>query len=80
MQYIAHDYLDLLDQFQARPSMGQVGNCYENALAERLNGILKLEYNLDNWVVPKPTADKSKRVNSLSIHENWGMNGKMCRD
>ena len=31
-------------------------------------------------VVPKPTADKSKRVNSLSIHENWGMNGKMCRD
>jgi hypothetical protein len=36
-----------------------------------------MEYFL---VVPKPTADKSKRVNSLSIHENWGMNGKMCRD
>jgi hypothetical protein len=43
------------------------------------------EYSLsdslaERAVVPKPTADKSKRVNSLSIHENWGMNGKKCRD
>jgi transposase InsO family protein len=51
MQYIAHDYLNLLDHFQARPSMGQVGNCYENALAERVNGILKLEYGLDTLFV-----------------------------
>ena len=27
--------------------MGEVGNCYDNAFAERLNGILKLEYRLD---------------------------------
>lgn len=26
--------------------MGEVGNCYENALAERMNGILKQEYGL----------------------------------
>lgn len=31
--------------------MGQVGNCYENALAERMNGILKLEYGLDSLFV-----------------------------
>jgi len=30
-----------------RPSMGVVGDCYDNALAERMNGILKLEYGLD---------------------------------
>ena len=28
--------------------MGEVGNCYENALAERLNGILKCEYGLNH--------------------------------
>ena len=28
--------------------MGEVGNCYENALAERVNGILKIEYGLDD--------------------------------
>jgi transposase InsO family protein len=30
-----------------RSSMGQTGNCYDNALVERVNGILKLEYGLD---------------------------------
>ncbi|MEZ4679112.1 MAG: integrase core domain-containing protein [Caldilineaceae bacterium] len=28
----------------SRSSMGEVGNAYDNALAERINGILKLEY------------------------------------
>lgn len=31
--------------------MGEVGNCYENALAERMNGILKCEYGLDDLFV-----------------------------
>jgi putative transposase len=26
--------------------MAQAGNCYENAVAERVNGILKQEFNL----------------------------------
>jgi transposase InsO family protein len=30
-----------------RISMGEIGNCYENAMAERINGILKNEFNLD---------------------------------
>ena len=30
-----------------KASMGEVGNCYDNAVAERVNGILKNEYNLD---------------------------------
>jgi transposase InsO family protein len=27
--------------------MGEAGNCYDNAMAERVNGILKTEYLLD---------------------------------
>jgi transposase InsO family protein len=27
--------------------MGEAGNCYDNAIAERVNGILKMEYGLD---------------------------------
>ena len=37
--------------------MGQVGNCYDNALAERVNGILKIEYGLDNLFVNSSQAD-----------------------
>lgn len=57
MQYIARDYLDRLDGLHAAPSMGEVGNCYENALAERVNGILKIEYGLDNLFVNKGYAE-----------------------
>ena len=57
MQYIAGDYLDHLNALQASPSMGEVGNCYENALAERVNGILKLEYALDNLFVNRSQAE-----------------------
>jgi transposase InsO family protein len=46
-QYTSMEYLLRLQEVGARPSMGQKGNCYENAIAERLNGILKLEYGLD---------------------------------
>lgn len=48
IQYTCHDYLQALLAVGARSSMGQTGNCYENAFAERINGILKLEYALGN--------------------------------
>ena len=47
VQYTAHSYRHLLAEHRIRSSMGEVGNCYENALAERMNGILKMEYGLD---------------------------------
>ena len=31
-----------------KASMGEVGNCYDNAVAERVNGILKNEFYLDD--------------------------------
>ena len=51
IQYTCHAFRHQLAQRQIRSSMGDVGNCYDNALAERLNGILKLEYGLDGCFV-----------------------------
>ena len=47
VQYTAYAYQDQLNDFLMKASMGEVGNCYDNAVAERVNGILKNEYNLD---------------------------------
>jgi len=47
VQYTCAAYRQALAKHGIRSSMGQVGNCYENAVAERINGILKLEYGLD---------------------------------
>ena len=46
---------------EIRSSMGEVGNCYENALAERVNGILKGEYGLDDLFIDKEHAQKAVR-------------------
>lgn len=51
VQYTAFPYWKRLLSLQIAPSMGQIGNCYENALAERVNGILKCEYALDDLFV-----------------------------
>lgn len=47
VQYTAYAYQNALKNYQMSASMGEVGNCYDNAVAERVNGILKNEYNLD---------------------------------
>ncbi len=46
VQYTCHAYRDRLAAVGILSSMGQVGNCYDNPQAERVNGILKLEYGL----------------------------------
>lgn len=47
VQYASIQYRQLVAEHGIRSSMGEVGNCYDNAVAERVNGILKLEYGLD---------------------------------
>jgi transposase InsO family protein len=61
VQYTSHDYRDCLADKGMRSSMGEVGNCYENALAERMNGILKLEYGLDCCFVDPDQARQAVR-------------------
>jgi putative transposase len=43
MQYCSNEYVKLLTQHHALISMTQNGDPYENAMAERVNGILKTE-------------------------------------
>lgn len=45
-QYCCGDYVALLEARQLAVSMTEENHCYENARAERLNGILKQEYGL----------------------------------
>jgi putative transposase len=45
-QYCCWEYVGLLESAKVSISMTQENHCYENAQAERLNGILKQEYGL----------------------------------
>jgi transposase InsO family protein len=47
IQYCSDPYTLLLQKREIRISMTEENHCYENALAERVNGILKDEYSLD---------------------------------
>ena len=46
-QYCCHDYLRQLHALRMLPSMTDAAHCYQNAVAERVNGILKDEFDLD---------------------------------
>ncbi len=59
VQYSAYPYCDRLRTRGIHSSMGAVGNCYENPLAERVNGMLKLEYGLDALFVDEPHAQRA---------------------
>lgn len=56
IQYCSNQYTDLLRANHIRISMAEKGNCYQNALAERVNGILKDEFNLDTTFKTKEQA------------------------
>jgi transposase InsO family protein len=42
-QYTADDYLELLARYGVQASTGSVGDSYDNALAETVNGVCKTE-------------------------------------
>ena len=46
-QYCCHDYVAVLRSRNLPISMTEQNHCYENCYAERVNGILKDEFNLD---------------------------------
>ena len=47
IQYCCNDYVNYLNGAQINISMTENGDPYENAIAERINGILKDEYELE---------------------------------
>lgn len=59
IQYCSNAYVKALTESGIQISMAEAGNCYENALAERVNGILKNEFNLDATFVDLKHAQRA---------------------
>lgn len=59
--YVGGAYQERMKEMGIHPSMGEVGNCYENAIAERMNGILKDKYLLDALFVNPEHAYKTTK-------------------
>lgn len=55
-QYCSHLYVNKLREYGLGISMTEEMHCYENALAERVNGILKQEYGLGSIFKTKQQA------------------------
>lgn len=61
IQYCCRAYTSLLKKNKIQISMGEAGNCYDNAIAERINGILKEEYMLEAEFLDIAHAIKATR-------------------
>jgi putative transposase len=73
LQYCANDYQNTLNKNGILPSMTQNSDPYENAVAERINGILKQEfmidkYNLDLKIMKQIVKESVNIYNELRPH------------
>lgn len=59
LQYSCKEYVGVLQERGCLISMTELNHCYENATAERLNGILKQEYGLDETFRNKEQAEQA---------------------
>lgn len=64
-QYCSHEHVAALMAHGLRVSMTETDHCAENALAERMNGILKSEYGLGQRI---PTKAQARRLVREGIH------------
>jgi putative transposase len=64
IQYCSGEYIKLLNENQLEISMTENGDPYENALAERVNGILKEEYLYD---YSANTLDQARLILDLVV-------------
>jgi len=77
IQYCSEEYVGLLEGRGLQISMTELNHCYENALAERVNGILKQEYGLGQTFRTKAQARQAVRqaveiYNELRPHQSLG--------
>jgi transposase InsO family protein len=83
LQYCSNDYVALLKAHHARISMTQNGDPYENAMAERVNGILKSELISDSYPDLKAAMQHIARCitvyNYKRVHSslNWQIPDKV---
>lgn len=76
-QYGSHEYREALRKLGWKSSMTEELHCYENAMAECLNGILKQEYFLDARFKTKAEAVRAieaaiRIYNTRRLHEKLG--------
>jgi transposase InsO family protein len=69
IQYCCSGYVGMLRRHKFGISMTQENHCYENASAERLNGILKQEYGLGGRFLSKAAAQRSV-IEAVGLY-NW---------
>ena len=67
-QYCCREYVAMLAKAGVTISMTQENHCYENAKAERLNGILKQEFGLGNTLAT--AADAQRLVHQAVMFYN----------
>ena len=69
IQYCSHQYVAKLKKRKIRISMTEENHCYENAVAERVNGILKDEFYLDQCFFSTFHACKAAK-SAIEIYNN----------
>ncbi|MBC8034067.1 MAG: IS3 family transposase [Chitinophagaceae bacterium] len=74
-QYCSDEYIALLKENNIGISMTQTGSPYDNAIAERVNGILKIEFDLEKTFKNVHNAQRCvqsavDRYNGLRLHIN----------
>jgi transposase InsO family protein len=69
IQYCSNQYVDELKKWNFKISMTEENHCYENAIAERVNGILKDEFYLDQTFFSKKAATNATD-NAINIYNN----------
>lgn len=77
VQYCSHAYVNKLKSKDILISMTEEKHCYENAVAERVNGILKDEFYLDQTFfdtthAKRATKSAIKLYNELRLHVSLG--------
>jgi transposase InsO family protein len=58
LQYCSNEYQKILERNYIKCSMTQNSDPYENAVAERINGILKQEFDIDKYDLKTPLRRK----------------------
>jgi transposase InsO family protein len=69
LQYCANEYQRILNKNEIQPSMTQNSDPYENAVAERINGILKQEFYIDKYNQDLPVM-KQIIKQTVAIYNN----------
>jgi putative transposase len=69
IQYCSNQYVNKLKKHGIKISMTEENHCYENAIAERVNGILKDEFYLDQTFFSTRNASLAAK-NAIDIYNN----------